>query len=59
MAQLGSDEVLHEPSGDGIDIGGALIQANYARSPQQHARQAQQLLLPCTQQMPIPQAPPT
>ncbi len=34
MAQLASNEILHEASSDGVDIGGALIQAHYARPPQ-------------------------
>lgn len=48
MAELCGDEVLHQPSGGHINIGGAFVQAHDARPLQQHPRQAQHLLLPCT-----------
>lgn len=52
MAELGCDEVLHEAGSNSVHICGALVQTHDARPPQKHARQAQQLLLPCAPAQP-------
>lgn len=52
MAELGCDKVLHEAGSDSVHICGALVQTHDARPPQKHARQAQQLLLPCAPAQP-------
>lgn len=46
--QLLGNKLLHVTGGARIHAGSALVQAHNARPCQQHARQAQQLLLPCT-----------
>ena len=45
--QLLCHQLLHELRRPGVHAGGALVQAHHPRPPQQHPRQAQQLLLPC------------
>ena len=45
--QLLCHQLLHELRCPGVHAGGALVQAHHPRPPQQHPRQAQQLLLPC------------
>ena len=45
--QLLRHQFLHELCCPGVHAGGALVQAHHPRPPQQHPRQAQQLLLPC------------
>ena len=45
--QLLCHQLLHELRRPGVHAGSALVQAHHPRPPQQHPRQAQQLLLPC------------